>query len=53
VTWVIAGVGTFILLKILDAVVGLRCTESDEQEGLDITQHGERGYNLEESYSST
>ena len=53
VTWIIAGLGTFILLKIIDAVVGLRCTPADEQEGLDITQHGERGYNLEESYSST
>jgi Amt family ammonium transporter len=53
VTWIIAGLGTFILLKIIDAVIGLRCTPADEQEGLDITQHGERGYNLEESYSST
>jgi Amt family ammonium transporter len=53
VTWIIAAVGTFILLKLVDAVVGLRCTENDEQEGLDISQHGERGYNLEESYATT
>jgi Amt family ammonium transporter len=45
--WVIAIVGTFILLKIVDAVVGLRPTEDEERDGLDLTQHGEEGYNLE------
>lgn len=37
---------TFILLKIVQAVVGLRVSEDDETEGLDITSHGERGYNM-------
>ncbi|MEE9614118.1 MAG: ammonium transporter [Thermodesulfobacteriota bacterium] len=45
-TWVLAGVATFVILKALDAVMGLRVSEEDEMEGLDISQHGERGYNL-------
>ncbi len=35
---------TFVLLKILDATIGLRVNEDDEEIGLDLTQHGERGY---------
>jgi Amt family ammonium transporter len=53
ITWVLAAVGTFILLKIADVVLGLRVTESDEYDGLDITQHGERGYNLDEEFGGT
>jgi len=45
--WVFALVGTFVILKIVDAVTGLRVTEDHEIEGLDITQHGEEAYNLE------
>jgi len=37
-------VATFIILKILDAVIGLRVTRDEEIEGLDITQHGEQVY---------
>ena len=37
-----SAVGTFILLKLTDAVVGLRVNEEEEREGLDVTQHGER-----------
>jgi Amt family ammonium transporter len=37
-------VGTFIILKILDAVMGLRVTQEEELQGLDVTQHGEEGY---------
>jgi Amt family ammonium transporter len=44
VTWVYAIVVTFIILKVLDGVMGLRVTEQDEVRGLDITQHGEEGY---------
>ena len=43
-TWVYAGVLTFLLLKVLDAVMGLRVSEEDEVQGLDYTQHGEEGY---------
>ncbi|HEY9826556.1 MAG TPA: ammonium transporter [Stenomitos sp.] len=45
ITYVIAGVGTFILLKILDATIGLRVQPEQEFQGLDINEHGEEGYN--------
>ena len=38
------GVATFVILKVLDAVQGLRVAEEQETEGLDLAQHGERGY---------
>ena len=41
---IVAIVGTLILLKILDAVMGLRVTQQDELQGLDVSQHGEEGY---------
>ena len=40
----IAVVGTVILLKIVDLLVGLRVTHEEELKGLDLTQHGEEGY---------
>jgi Amt family ammonium transporter len=40
-TLVVSGVGTFILLKLVDLVVGLRVTEEQEREGLDLSLHGE------------
>jgi len=43
-TAVYAGVATFILLKIVSALVGLRVHVEDEDAGLDLTQHGERAY---------
>ena len=45
--WVFALVGTMVILKIVDLVTGLRVSEEHEIEGLDITLHGEEGYNLE------
>ncbi len=42
VTFVFSGVMTFILLKVVDVVVGLRVTEEEEREGLDVVLHGER-----------
>ncbi|MGA2247382.1 MAG: ammonium transporter [Verrucomicrobiota bacterium] len=44
-TVILAAVGTFLLVKIVDAVVGLRVDEEDESAGLDLSQHGERAYN--------
>lgn len=44
VTAVYCGGVTYILLKIVDAVIGLRVTEDDEQVGLDLSQHGETAY---------
>ncbi|MGX1744384.1 ammonium transporter [Bosea sp. NPDC055353] len=44
VVW--CGVGSLVLFKIIDAVVGLRVTSDQEREGLDIAEHGERAYNM-------
>ena len=46
VTVVWSGVLSFIILKIVDAMVGLRVEEDEERQGLDLSQHNERGYNL-------
>ena len=46
ITLVWSGVLSFIILKIIDATVGLRVEEDDERQGLDLSQHNERGYNL-------
>jgi Amt family ammonium transporter len=43
-TVLFAGIATFILLKIVNALVGLRVDVEDEDAGLDLTQHGERAY---------
>jgi Amt family ammonium transporter len=40
------GVVSFVLFKLIDVVIGLRVSEEHETEGLDLTQHDERGYNL-------
>lgn len=40
----IAVVGTTVILKILDAAMGLRVSQDDEVQGLDVTEHGEEGY---------
>jgi Amt family ammonium transporter len=47
VAWVLAIAGTFIILKICDAVTGVRVTAAQEIEGLDLSMHGEEGYNFE------
>lgn len=44
ITWVVSIVATFIILKVLDAVMGLRVSQQDEIQGLDLSQHGEEGY---------
>ena len=46
VTIIYSGVLSFIILKIVDAIVGLRVDEDQEQEGLDLALHSERGYDL-------
>jgi len=45
-TVVYCAVLTFIILKVVDVVIGLRVNEDEETEGLDLSQHDERGYNL-------
>jgi Amt family ammonium transporter len=47
IAWVLAIVGTLVILKIVDATIGLRVTEDEEVQGLDLTQHGEEGYSWE------
>jgi Amt family ammonium transporter len=39
-----SGIGSLIILKVLDAAIGLRVSKQEETEGLDLTQHNERGY---------
>ncbi len=46
VTVVYSLVATFVLLKIVDAIMGLRVSEQEERIGLDLTQHREAGYTL-------
>jgi Amt family ammonium transporter len=43
-TWLLAIVATFIILKVLDATMGLRVKRDEEMQGLDVSQHGEEGY---------
>jgi Amt family ammonium transporter len=42
VTLVYGFVMSFIILKVIDMVIGLRVTEEEEREGLDVVLHGER-----------
>jgi len=44
--WAYSFIVTFVILKVLDAIVGLRVTEDHEREGLDLSQHGEIGYTM-------
>ena len=44
IAWVLAAVGTLVILKIVDLAVGLRVPEDHEIQGLDLSQHGEEGY---------
>jgi Amt family ammonium transporter len=46
VAWGISIVGTFVLLFVVDKVIGLRVSAEDESAGLDLSQHGEEGYDL-------
>jgi len=47
ISWGLAIVGTLIILKICDLVLGVRVSPEHELEGLDVSMHGEEGYNLE------
>jgi Amt family ammonium transporter len=47
ISWTLAGVATIIILKIVDATVGVRVSAEEERDGLDLSMHGEEGYNLE------
>jgi ammonium transporter, Amt family len=47
IAWTLAIVGSLVILKICDAVTGVRVNSEDETEGLDLSMHGEEGYNFE------
>jgi Amt family ammonium transporter len=44
-TVLMAGIGTLVILKIVDALIGLRVQPEEERAGLDLSQHGENAYN--------
>src|SRR5271156_2055685 len=46
IAWCLSLVGTFVILFVVDKVVGLRVSEEDERTGLDLSQHGEEGYDF-------
>ena len=47
ISWILAIVGTLIILKICDGLLGVRVAPDQELDGLDVSMHGEEGYNLE------
>lgn len=47
VAWVLAAVGTLVILKVCDLTVGLRASDEEERQGLDLSMHGEEGYSHE------
>jgi len=49
IAWVLAAVVTLVILKAVDALIGLRVSEDHEIQGLDLSQHGEEGYYWEVS----
>ncbi len=49
ISWVLAIVGTLIILKLVDVLIGLRVSPEHEIQGLDLSQHGEEGYSWDAS----
>ena len=47
ISWGMAVVGTLIILKVCDVILGVRVAPDQELEGLDVSMHGEEGYNFE------
>ena len=46
IAWALAAVGTLIILKLTDVLVGVRVSAEEEREGLDLSMHGEEGYDF-------
>ena len=44
IAWGLAIVGTLVILRLVDVTIGLRVSEEEEVQGLDLSQHGEEGY---------
>ena len=49
IAWLLAVVGTLAILKLVDVTIGLRVSDEEEVQGLDLSQHGEEGYYWEAS----
>jgi Amt family ammonium transporter len=47
VSWLLAIVGTLVILKVCDLIFGVRASREEERDGLDLSMHGEEGYFLE------
>jgi Amt family ammonium transporter len=47
IAWVLGIVGTLVILKICDLAFGVRVDQQQEMDGLDLSMHGEEGYNFE------
>lgn len=47
ISWVLAVVGTVVILKVCDLMFGVRVSYEEEREGLDLAMHGEEGYFFE------
>ena len=47
ISWAIAIIGTLVILKVVDLMMGVRVSRSQEIDGLDLSMHGEDGYNLD------
>ena len=47
IAWGLSIVGTLLILFVVDKLIGLRVSEDAEREGLDLSQHGEEGYDWE------
>jgi ammonium transporter, Amt family len=47
IAWALGAVGTLVILKIVDRTIGVRVLPEHEIQGLDVSQHGEEGYNFE------
>ena len=47
ISWLLAIVATIVILKVVDMTIGVRASEPDEIEGLDLSMHGEEGYSLD------
>ena len=46
IAWGLSAIGTLVLLFVVDKIIGLRLSPEDENAGLDLSQHGEEGYDL-------
>jgi Amt family ammonium transporter len=46
IAWALSAIGTLVLLFVVDKIIGLRLSPEDEAAGLDLSQHGEEGYDL-------